>query len=335
MTETLLEDTPADPIPDTPHWSENFAIGSFDPQRKIHFFSHIGRWRKDMSQWRELFKLCLPDGTTIMHRSIGNRCATPTGPGGSNLDVEVVKPFEQLRWRFLGAAERMSSADAFGRLPKDGSLERVEFDLLFSSDLPMWQLGEISEEVAVVGQGHTEQLGRLSGTIKVGNQSFEFDSMANRDHSRGPRVVDPVVRHIWMQGVFENGLSFLAYDMQTELEGPVAMSKACVYEDGKLFPATFEPDYRLPTGGTNLLEKPFGIKLEYEKGSFDIQVTEYPNTGFIQFTSPWDLYVGRRQVDDEPNHCVAEQSATYMMDGKVAGYGHIERGVPGKIILDP
>jgi hypothetical protein len=331
----IMEDVPIAIIPDVPSWSENFAIACFDPRQNIHIFIHIGRWRQDPRLWRELFFISLPDGTTVYRRSVGNALATPNGPGGSNLQIQVIQPFRELVWKYLGATRRVDRVIAQNTLPDDGLLERVQFELRFASDLPVWDLSSATLQSEAVGRAHIEQLGRITGTISVGRETYVIDSIGNRDHSRGPRVVHAAFRHVWLHCVFDNGLQIMVYEFRSMEDGPPEMSEARVWDGSRLYPARFELEFQLPRNGMHQIEKPFEFSLNYAKGNLRISVTAFPSTHFTQITSPWDLYVGRRQVGSELNNCVAEQSALFLLDGDVAGYGHVERSLPGPMIVDP
>ena len=331
----IMEDTPIKAIPNIANWSENFALAVFDPVRNISVFLHIGRWRQDLGLWRENVIISLPDGTTVFRRSVGDARATEAGPGGSNLAMTVVTPFQEQSWRFLGAARRVPQTVARETLPADGPLERLEFDLTFRAKSPVWDIAPMREETLPVVKGHTEQLGQVAGALRVGNDRFEFSGIGNRDHTRGPRIMSDVFRrHMWLHGSFENGLGFLAYEMETSEDGPPSMSQAVVVDDHRLYPATFEPDFRMPPNGLDELARPFAFRLEYEKARLDIRVADFPATNFIQFTAPWDLYVGRRQIDTQLNRCVAEQAARMLLNDETGGAGHIERSIPGPIIFD-
>ena len=331
--ETIMEDLPSRLIPDVEHWSENFALAAHDPVNGVHVFLHVGRWRQDPRLWRENFFIALPNGMVIMHRNVGNALANENGPGGGNVHIEIVEAFKTLRYRFAGGTQLLSAQRARESGPHPGRLHLTEFDLTFTAVSPMWQLSAAAD-VEYVGHGHTEQLGRITGTIEVAGERFDMDCLGNRDHSRGPRVVDKLYRHIWTHGSFDNGKSFLAYEAETDGSGQTAFSNAVVLDGGVMFEATFKPDFRLPPGAIGQLGQPFGLVLEYGTHELRVTVENYPHTNFIQPTAPWDMYVGRRQLDGPFSFCVAEQATLLALEDGTRGYGHIERSVPGLQIVE-
>lgn len=338
----IMEDTPIAEVPDIANWSENFALAVFDPIRNIHVFCHIGRWRKDMSLWRENVIIALPDGTTVFHRAIGNARASIKGPGGPCFAMQVEENFKTLRWSFLGGAIRVPAEVAQNSLPFDGPLERLEFDLVFHSDeeiwdidLPAWVANKEVTDGPIV-RGHTEQIGVLKGDIKIGDQVYHFEGMGNRDHSRGERLQKDEQRtHSWYHGVFENGISFLAYEVLNAPGEKPALSDACVYQGGKMYLGSWDQEFRFSPNGWDELQHKFSFSVKTDKHDLKIDITDIHHTNFIQFTAPWDLYVGRRQVDQDLNRCVPEQSASMLLNGTVKGYGHLERAMPGPIVFDP
>ena len=68
-----MEVLPIATISETPHWSENLAFAGFDPTAGIDLLLHIGRRRRDLTMWREVITIALPDGTVLVHRGIGRR----------------------------------------------------------------------------------------------------------------------------------------------------------------------------------------------------------------------------------------------------------------------
>lgn len=331
-----MDEFPITTIPDVPHWSENFAVAGFDPHSGVHIFFHMGRWRKDRSQWREIIGIYLPDGTVVAHRGIGNARATATGPGGGNFAIDSPVPGKHMTYRFLGGARRFPAAQMLDGLVQEGPKVRLAFDLDFTSDYPVWDLHKSGHKTDFVGQGHDEQIGRLTGTIEVGEDRYRFDSLVNRDHSRGPRVFDTNGRHIWAQGYFDNGLAFQCYEAELVGRDGIAFSEVAVYEGLTRFDGRMELGFRIPfEDNLDAFEGPVPLVLHYDGKRIAVTALRFPTATIYQATSPNDLYVGRRQVDKRQNCFVYEQGVHFVTDEGVAGYGHFERLAPGQWLADP
>lgn len=321
-----LDEFPAKTIPDIPHWSENYCLDGFDPKSGIGFWIHIGRWRKDLRQWREIVTIALPDGTVLTHRAVGLAHATARGPGGPNLAVTVDEPEHRLSFRFLGAARRLPREALLANTPLDGPLTRLEFELVFASHLPIWDISSVADSNAVI-KGHIEQVGKATGTIVVGTQRFTFDGFCNRDHSVGTRETVAMRGHHWIQGSFDNGCHFLLYDL--EMSDPTApgFSTACVVRQGELIPARLELPARAQSLADEYLLPEFTLHFGSEKAH--IATTKIARSWALSYTAPNELYVGiMREVDSAR---LIEQSAHFVLDGTVNGIGHIERSFVDRI----
>ena len=78
-----------------------------------------------------------------------------------------------------------------------GAYSRVKWDKNFQ------------ESVKKSRQTHYEQYGRVSGSVKVGEEEITLENIpAVRDHSFGRRDWAFMLRHIWLCGVSESGKAF-------------------------------------------------------------------------------------------------------------------------------
>ena len=330
-----MEDFPISEIPAIPQWSENFCLAGYDPISGIDLFLHIGRWRKDPTIWRESVAIALPGGRVAVHRAIGNARASDKGPGGPCLQVQVIKDHEQLNWAFDGATRVLPSEALRAALPSDGPHERTTFDLDFTGVAPLWDIGKAGQNTDFAGHGHTEQLGRVTGPIRIGNETFAFDGILNRDHSRGPRAFGQNLRHVWLHGYFANGIGFELYEVEIE-EGIPAFSEVAILHDGSLHKGSLTLHDRVPlVRGIDHVQQPISFTLHYERGSLNIEVVRFPTTIYGQATTPNEIYLGMSGVESDGKTGFVEQSAVYLLNGEISGHGHLERLVPGQWIEEP
>jgi len=332
-----VEDYPIKTVPDVANWSENYALAGFDPASGIDLFLALGRWRKDLTLWREMVGIALPDGTILAHRAIGDSLNTKDAPGATNLKITIDEDGSRQTWSFRGAARRVTAEQLSSEILIDGPLEPVSFECSFISALPGWDLGSGGKASAMAGHAHLEQIGRVAMDIRVAGEAMRFDSQVNRDHSRGPRVVGKLTRHVWCHGIFENGFAFQAYEAyegDDPESGPV-FSKACVYREGRAIPASLTFGPRLPDADPlKHIRDPQTIVLRFEGEEVELVAEAFPTVIHIQFTKPWDNYFGARQIGSNPTRRLVEQSIRYRIKGGTKGYGHMERTVPGAILDD-
>lgn len=319
------------PFPDAAHWSENYCLSGFDTASGVGFWLHMGRWRKDLTLWRETLVVLLPDGTTLAHRNVGNALTTDDGPGGGNFQIRVLEDGRALAYHYHGAMRRLTQENMRAGVCRDGARERVAIELRFQSDAEIWDLHKVGARQEFLGAGHIEQIGAITGAIELGGERVSINCKGNRDHSMGPRNTVALLNHQWLQAYFENDVSVLVYDaILRDHEEPV-FCEAAVYEGGKLYNGRLHYPWRIDNAAD--YRKPFGFSVDYENGRLDVQSAEIKNTAFLSFTAPNDLYVGVMQKGDKPL-TLLEQSATLLLNGTIAGYGHFERTVPGEIMCE-
>lgn len=319
------------PFPDIAHWSENFCLAAYDPACGVGLWLHLGRWRKDLNLWRETVVINWPDGTVSAQRGFGNALTCDEGPGGTNFAVRVIEPGRRFSYSYLGGALRVPSARMRDGLQGDGPRQRLAFALEFESDAEIWDMHKEAATQEFLGTGHIEQPGQVRGTVSIGDETFAFDGMGNRDHSMGPRNTPTLESHQWLQGYFENGIRFMLYDGMLRGSSEPVFSSAAVYEGDRFFEASVEYPWRID--GADHATRDFGFRLNYANGSLDIVTETIGEPAFLSFTAPNDIYVGVYPSGDPPL-TLLEQSTGFRLNGSVPGFGRLERTVPGVIGFD-
>ena len=319
------------PFPNIAHWSENFCLASFDPVSGVGMWLHLGRWRKNLELWRETVILNMPDGTVVAHRAYGNALTRVEGPGGANYSIRILEAGRRLSYHFDGAARRVPAAMLRAGVLGGGASENVKFDLIFESNADIWDLHKVGGSQGFLGTGHVEQIGRVRGTIQVGTETFPYDGKGNRDHSMGPRDTTTLKSHQWLQGYFDNGISFLAYDAVLRGHDKPVFCESVVYDGDTLYAGELSYDWRVDTVDDAL--RNYGFSIQYERGKLDVRTTKIAGTAYLSFTVPNDIYIGVVPAGTPPL-TLLEQTAHLVLNGSVEGYGNLERTVPGVIGLD-
>lgn len=323
-----VKETPWEgPFPDIANWSENFCLAGFDPKSGVGFWFHIGRWRHDLTMFREIVIIRLPDGSVISHRAIGNALSSPEGPGGPHFAVRILESGRKLSYRFSGGVMRVPAREMLNGIVGDGRRTPMTFDLTFESDAEIWDLHKVGSLQDFLPAGHIEQPGRLRGEIRVEGEVFPFDAMVNRDHSLGARDNIDLHSHQWMQGYFDNGMAFMLFDAKTKSDGKVVFSEAIVYEGDKSYEAKIEAIDRCEDVARD--EEPIRIVLSYAKGTLTIDTAAYHGSSYLSLVSPNDQYVGVYHSEEGPTLVLDEQSVSLTLNGSVKGYGCYERTIPG------
>lgn len=331
MDLTMQEHQLQAPYPDLPHWSENFCLSAYDPVCGVGLWLHLGRWRHDLDQWRETVVINWPDGTVSAQRNFGNALTSPEGPGGPNFAVRIVEKGRRLAYSYLGGVRRVLPPEMQCGVQADGPRQRLKFALEFESDAGIWDMHKEGAKQEFLGTGHIEQPGRVTGTIAIGEETFAFSGMGNRDHSMGPRNTPTLESHQWLQGYFENGVSFMLYDAVLRGGNAPVFSSAAVYEGDRFFEASVEYPWRIDDAADARAD--FGFRLRYANGTLDIRTEAVGAPAYLSFTAPNDIYVGVFPAGDPPL-TLLEQSTRWRLNSGVPGFGRLERTVPGVIGFD-
>jgi hypothetical protein len=303
-----------------PGWTENYCFQAYDPTQRIGFFQNLGTTNADPLIWRELLTLYLPDGTLMLAKGFGG-WATPDlkdGPRAASQSFVCEEPWKRWRVRWSGPARHVTLDEISTCRLRDGLFEPVEIDLMFEAIAPTWNVGS-QMETQSWAHGHYDQSMSITGTLQCKGQRYAIEGVGLRDHSRGPRSCEPIERHGWIHGEFEDGRCFSILDFGFHSSDAQPMSRGFV-SDGKALHeiAVIEvPHYR--------------------------SLATVNDPGRVVFDSPW----GRAEIEGEvlanalycvipPNEvtfgidagfdglALTEAQVRYRWDG-VTGYGLWER----------
>jgi hypothetical protein len=319
-------------VPDVPMWSENYAFVATDPGQGITVVLSLGRWHDNPQMMRGMSVIALPDDRAIFARNFG---FSPDGktPCSGDLRIDVVEPGRVVEYVFDGpmCMQAQSAVAAHGLQP--GPLRRGQLVLRFESDFPVWDLhGEVSEDVPLEDRdvmfpaGHMEQQGRVSGHLAFADEEYRLnDVAATRDHSRGVRDFTRYQGHLWTQAQFPSGRQFNMFLGVAPRGSDVALTKACIFHEGRLYDAEAETDGVL-SGGDDIW-RPFSLTLQNDfLGEMKLQVRRLWHNFQFGFTVPADLFWGTQPYGrDADQFWAVEQSVEWECDGET-GFGHLERG---------
>ena len=346
MTTSLAsEEFPVTAIPDIPLWGENYVVQFVDPATGIGALLSMGRWVLRQTLWRNMSYLQLPGNRILSSRNYGHG-PDPRVPDSGVFRLEIVEPGRKLRYIFDGPMDDCPAADLNTGGYASVANRLVRFDLLFESDLPIWDMhagldhGDNTwnpEANFNSPDGHIEQNGYISGTIDYGEGSIVITGApATRDHSRGIRDFTRYRGHIWANGVFPDGRGFNMFVLKSKGFDGIAAGRAAVMIDGVLH------DARLSDASEGWLDRPDQL---YDPFRFTIDVAGMGAVAVdaigigtpvpLLLTLPADHHWGVPTPRCAPGSTwVNEQKAVWRWDG-IEGHGHLERGNAGFSAADP
>jgi hypothetical protein len=308
--------------PQTPLWSENFALVFADPQQRISALYSIGTWYLDTSVWRENLALVLPDGQILVGRNFGRNTQAAV-VSASVSRYEIVAADRRVRLTWNGPA----SANSFEQLLQHGGrsdqLRRLQLSLDFVATAPTWDMhaGHDRDRTGLAGALHIEQIGVCNGTLRVDDKEYRIaQAYTCRDHSRGARDITQYRNHCWINGSFPGGRSFQLYNFRMHHIEGAALSLATVTQDGQHHTATIEHvEYVNALGDARALHR---IVLRCALGEMSIAVQEVLTSIPMTMTSPFNPAAG---LQPGPHGQMFDEGIRLEWNG-VTGYGWSERG---------
>ena len=190
-----IEDELPHPIGDDPWWQESVFLTWWDDRAGVGGFHRLGHEPHAnngagvASYWLGLFTR---DGLRYKrHASVPLR---PDDHGRRHFrcsDAYEVKHDKRAIWT-------IEDGDCSLRLESEDFTPR--FDLFRSG-------GTVTKDFA---PGHLEAAGRIRGSLRLGDRSFDIDGLCYRDHSWGRREWSTLLSHRWIAGSCGPGLTFNA-----------------------------------------------------------------------------------------------------------------------------
>jgi hypothetical protein len=297
-------------------WCENYALVANDPDHGIHLCLYLGRQPFDSSVWHEILLLSLPDGRVQVWKSAG-RGHLRDG-GGEMVTFRCAEPGRRWAVALDGFTWETTAARLRDGPFGDGPWTRTTLDLEFEAATPPWILGNRDLENAWE-HSHYEQLGRVSGTVQVGDGQWNFAGTGHRDHSRGPRDFRSVLDHAWVNCLFPSGRGFALYRMRLP-GGSDGVALAGVYDGQKLYPATVTA---MPMLAETKQHDSYQLLLGVAGSPVSIGAEILRPVGTVSYITPNHMVIG---ASSHPQACqVVQEHATRFTWNGEEGFGHTQR----------
>lgn len=275
--------------------------------------------------------IAYPDGRVYLVRDHGDS-HSPIGPegkptilGAGPLQFRCIEPFVRWDVSFKGEAEAMTTLEQMnGALPGDGPMVDVEFQLETTMAVPPWIQGTMSKEAAEVlsggdeadamGGDRFEQLCRVKGMLRVGDEVHDFSGSGLRIRRQGVRNISEFWGHCWQSALFPSGKAFGYNAYPPRDDGKPTYNEGYIFDgDGELIPA------RVIKAPWLSKLAPYGddvsCVLETGRGNIEIEGETFVST----------FAMGRPNMP--PNFPVLQQTGVrYRWDGEET-YGMMERSI--------
>jgi hypothetical protein len=298
-------------------WCENYALVANDPEAGINLCLYMGRQPFDLTVWHEILLLSLPDERVLVWKAAG-RGGTDNGGGGAMVSFRCTHPGQRWAVALDGFTWETTATELQAGTFTDGPWTRTTLDLAFQAAMPPWVLGNNDLEHAQEHL-HYEQLGRMSGTVRVGEDSWNFTGTGHRDHSRGPRDFRSIRDHAWVNCLFPSGRAFALYRMRL-MEGSGAVAVACVYDGDTLRAATVTS---MPLLAETDDHDRYELLLEVDGAAVRIEAEIGRPVGTVSYVTPNHMTIGASS-SQRACQVVQERGTRFTWDGEI-GFGHTQR----------
>ncbi|MHB8463352.1 MAG: DUF7065 domain-containing protein [Acidimicrobiales bacterium] len=194
-------DTPHPPV-SIENWTEYYYLFAFDLSANIGISVHVGRLLSDLSVWRGILYVFLPDGEILAHKCAG-RDGHARGPGAGPFRATCVEPLRLWTLDFDGVLQRTDRTSLSNGILTDGLDELVSFHITLEAASPFFSAVRPTSDAATTWtHHHHEQICRARGEMMVQSTHYDFEGMGVRDHSSGPRSSADVMGAYWANVLF-------------------------------------------------------------------------------------------------------------------------------------
>lgn len=307
------------PDPGRERWRESYYFEFHDFKHGIGGYQGPGyRPKKGYSgALNVLWGLDLP---TLVSTEKGRYETHDTVHPVGGLRFEIIEPMKEWRIRFDGPlnqagtdraipVEAVVAAGAW-----DGPTEDVSFDLRFIRDQPAYMYRQRPEWDGLF-DAHIDEVGRVVGTLRVGEREWDIDGRGCKDHSWGVRDWGRPKGWRWVDMQFEEGPELTTW--RATFDGTNWLQDGAIYLDGEADPITSYAE------SLTFAERPRADRPD--RWEFDIRSEKHTIRGEAEILRVVPLLFGFRNADGERGMLWNDKTMfrCETEDGRV-GYGTAE-----------
>lgn len=310
------------PVEDVALWSENYLSYVWSPSNEVGVYMHFNRPPFNPRLWHDIFVVYLPGDEYLVAKGFTPETnAAARGPRGAGLDWTCNEPWAQWTKRFEGAVQHVTGDELRSGALLDGVHTGARMELVYRAMGTAFGVGDLSQQDWAVE--HYEQHCAVTGWIEHEGTRYEIDGTGLRDHSWGPRDLSRMADHVWLQGQFPSGRTFMAIYVRNR-SGHGHLDYHLIGDrDGNLQVATLRNPPVISDDSQPL--NPYVLEFELADGTVETISAEVLTGCPIGLVGQSEMAYG---VDFRPqtSHTLWECLARFQWNGEV-GYGLSERSV--------
>lgn len=228
------------PDPERERWRESYYFSFYDFRLGLGGYSSIG-YRPSKGYSGSAHVLWGPERRTLVASEKGQTEGHDDEHLVAGLSYGVEDPFGPWSWKFDGrlndgGSEVDCDLDAVGPVDEsDSPSVDVTYDLTFTPDQPVYMYEENPEWDGLF-DGHVDEVGRVTGSVKIGDSEVEVDGRGSKDHSWGVRDWSRPKGWRWIDILFEEGPEATLW--RATFDGERWLQDGAIYGDGSAEPVT-------------------------------------------------------------------------------------------------
>ena len=223
-------------------WNESYYFIFYDKEKKVGGMSRVG-FKPNKKEGMTFFFLFLPDGSVAAYHANDDASAYPKTIQVSNVQHDCL---EDGKWyySFEGPMLIFDDPKNFAKVKENpeviSDLVGAKIDLEYSAFNETYEYSEHmtpdSLEIGKkTGDMHWEQIGKVTGSVKVGEETFEIEGcIGQRDHTHGIRDWTGVGNWFYFVIWFNENLAINPAAVVME-DGRIG-SGGFIYKDGENIP---------------------------------------------------------------------------------------------------
>lgn len=314
-----MESLTHEPTTNNPEWNESYYFCFYDKKNKVGGMNRLG-FKPNKMEGMTFYFLFLPDGSVGAFHANDDTGNYPRALKVENVEHQCIED-GKWKYKFEGPMLIFNNPEDFAKVKENpeviNDLVGAKIDLNFEAIHETYEYSkhmtpESLEIGKKTGDFHWEQIGKVTGSIQVGEQTFEINHcMGQRDHTHGIRDWTGIGNWFYFVIWFDENLAL----------NPAAVG----LEDGRIGTGgfIFKDGENIPIETIRVLEHSY-----QDNGIFPIStVLEIVDKNGQQYTlkaTPGPIVPVPFRGDDGDVSFLIQSFGSFQLDDRTGGYGAYE-----------